>query len=81
MEPTGVSDRPNVLLIDDCVEQRDLYEFALAREFSERMIPLFESNRLRHVIDRVFPFSEIGDAHRYMESNANFGKIVLRWGK
>jgi len=54
-------------------------KFALAREFSDRMIPLFESNRLRPVIDRVFPFSEIGDAHRYMESNSNFGKIVLRW--
>jgi NADPH2:quinone reductase len=56
-------------------------KFALAREFSERMIPLFESNRLRPVIDRVFPFSEIGEAHRYMESNSNFGKIVLSWEK
>ncbi|MFN2601939.1 MAG: NAD(P)H-quinone oxidoreductase [Gemmatimonadaceae bacterium] len=56
-------------------------KFALAREFSERTIPLFESNRLRPVIDRVFPFSEIGAAHRYMESNSNFGKIVLRWEK
>lgn len=54
-------------------------KFTLAREFSERMIPLFESNRLRPVIDRVFSFSEIGAAHQYMESNSNFGKIVLSW--
>ena len=54
-------------------------KFALAREFSDRMIPLFESNRLRPVIDRVFSFSEIRAAHQWMESNSNFGKIVLRW--
>lgn len=56
-------------------------KFALAREFSDRIVPLFESKRLRAVIDRVFPFAEIDDAHRYMESNANFGKIVLSWRK
>jgi putative PIG3 family NAD(P)H quinone oxidoreductase len=56
-------------------------KFALAREFSERMVPLFELNRLRPVIDRIFSFGEIGDAHRYMESNSNFGKIVLSWDK
>jgi NADPH:quinone reductase-like Zn-dependent oxidoreductase len=56
-------------------------KFALAREFSDRIVPLFESSRLRPVIDSVFSFGEIGEAHRYMESNSNFGKIVLRWGK
>jgi NADPH:quinone reductase-like Zn-dependent oxidoreductase len=29
------------------------------------------------IIDRTFPFSEIAAAHRYMESNAQIGKIVL----
>ena len=28
-------------------------------------------------IDRVFPFSQIVEAHRYMESNEQIGKIVL----
>jgi NADPH:quinone reductase-like Zn-dependent oxidoreductase len=28
-------------------------------------------------IDRVFPFSQIVDAHRYMESNEQIGKIVV----
>lgn len=56
-------------------------KFALAREFSERMVPLFESNRLRPVVDRVFSFSEIGAAQQYMESNSSFGKIVLSWAK
>ena len=54
-------------------------KIALAREFSDRMLPLFESGRLRPVVDRVFPFEEIGAAHELMESNATFGKVVLRW--
>jgi NADPH:quinone reductase-like Zn-dependent oxidoreductase len=29
------------------------------------------------LIDRTFPFSEIVEAHRYMESNAQIGKIVV----
>ena len=28
-------------------------------------------------IDRIFPFADIVDAHRYMESNAQVGKIVV----
>lgn len=32
---------------------------------------------LKPVIDRVFPFAEIVDAQRYMESNLQMGKIVV----
>jgi len=54
-------------------------KIALAREFSDRVIPLFTQGRLRPIIDRVFSFSEIRSAHQLMESNESFGKIVLRW--
>lgn len=33
-QATRIFDRPNILLIDDCAEQRDLYEFALAHDFN-----------------------------------------------
>ncbi|MBS4044719.1 MAG: zinc-dependent alcohol dehydrogenase family protein [Alphaproteobacteria bacterium] len=36
-----------------------------------------ESGALTPVIDRVFPFEQIVEAHRYLESNAQFGKIVV----
>ena len=55
-------------------------KIALAREFSDRMVSLFESGRLRPVVARVFDFSEIRAAHELLESNATFGKVVLRWG-
>jgi putative PIG3 family NAD(P)H quinone oxidoreductase len=51
---------------------------ALTQEFARRILPLFASERIVPVIDRVFPLEEVAEAHRFMESNANFGKIVLR---
>jgi len=35
------------------------------------------SGKLKPIISRVFPFDEIVEAHRYLESNAQFGKIVV----
>ena len=35
------------------------------------------SGKLRPVIAKTFPFAEIVDAHRYMESNQQIGKIVV----
>lgn len=35
------------------------------------------SGALRPRIDRVFPFAAIADAHRYLEGNAQIGKIVV----
>jgi putative PIG3 family NAD(P)H quinone oxidoreductase len=54
-------------------------KIALAREFAERVIPLFESGRLKPVVERVISFSDIRTAHELLESNATFGKVVLRW--
>jgi NADPH:quinone reductase-like Zn-dependent oxidoreductase len=36
-----------------------------------------ESGAFKPRIDRVFPFAEIVEAHRYMESNEQIGKIVV----
>ncbi|MDQ3556895.1 MAG: NAD(P)H-quinone oxidoreductase [Gemmatimonadota bacterium] len=52
---------------------------ALARTFSQNVLPLFTSRVIRPVIDRVLPFADVVDAHRQMEENRTFGKVVLRW--
>jgi NADPH:quinone reductase-like Zn-dependent oxidoreductase len=36
----------------------------------------FDEGKLKPVIDRLFRFDEIVEAHRYLEANAQFGKIV-----
>jgi NADPH:quinone reductase-like Zn-dependent oxidoreductase len=35
------------------------------------------SGALKPVIDRIFAFDEMADAHRYLEQNGQFGKIVV----
>lgn len=47
------------------------------RAFAAAVLPLFETRRLQPVIDRVFPFTETPDAHAYMETDGNVGKIVV----
>jgi NADPH:quinone reductase-like Zn-dependent oxidoreductase len=41
------------------------------------LLPLFEDNKIIPVIDKVFSFDDIQDAHRYMESNQQKGKIIV----
>ena len=52
---------------------------ALARAFEERVLPLLSSGEVRPVVDRVLPAQEAAEAHRLVEANVNFGKILLRW--
>jgi NADPH2:quinone reductase len=50
---------------------------AITRKFRERWLPLLAAGRLKPVIDSVFPLERVADAHRRMESNESFGKILL----
>ncbi len=45
-----------------------------AKEF---IVEQIESGELDPIIDSVFPLDKIQDAHRYMESNKQLGKIVV----
>lgn len=54
--------------------------FVGSREMFESMNRAISLHSLRPVIDRVFPFEEAGDALRYMESGAHFGKICISLG-
>jgi putative PIG3 family NAD(P)H quinone oxidoreductase len=50
---------------------------AATRAFEKSVLPHMASGRIRVPVDRVFPLAEAGAAQAYMESNANFGKVVL----
>ena len=53
------------------------YKAQIAQDLQQRIWPLFGSGILRPVVHRVFPFSEVAQAHRLMESSAHIGKILL----
>jgi NADPH:quinone reductase-like Zn-dependent oxidoreductase len=50
----------------------------LTGHFASFALPRFTDGRLEPIVDSVFDWHEVGDAHLRMESNINIGKIVLR---
>lgn len=54
------------------------YQIKLTQEMSAFAMPLLESGCIKPVIDSVYDWQEVAEAHRYMEQNKNIGKIILR---
>ena len=48
------------------------------RGFAADILPFIASGKIRPLVDRVFPFSEVPAAKSYMESNSHLGKIAVR---
>jgi putative PIG3 family NAD(P)H quinone oxidoreductase len=46
--------------------------------FARDVVPLLESGDLRPTIDSVFDLADVRQAHERLESNATFGKVVLK---
>ncbi len=67
-----------VTIIGTVLRARSVDEKAVATEaFAHDLLTGFETGALRAVVDRVFPLADIADAHRRMESNRSFGKVVV----
>jgi NADPH2:quinone reductase len=77
--------RKRLEVIGTMMRTRGLDErIPLVREFGARMLPLFEPRfgqaaALRPVLERTYPMTQLADAHRVLEGNATFGKIVVAW--
>jgi len=52
--------------------------FVGSREMFEAMNRAIALHKLRPVVDRVFPMSDIRAALHHLESGAHFGKVVIR---
>ena len=52
-------------------------KISVTNQIKRHVLPLIAAGSIKPVVDKVFPLSEANEAHRYMESNANFGKIIL----
>jgi NADPH2:quinone reductase len=76
--PLGALVYKRAQIFGSVLRSRPLEEkIALAQSFTQHALPLFAQGKLKAVVERVLPASEIRAAHEHMESNASFGKIVL----
>lgn len=67
-------------LIGSTLRARTLDEKArLIKEFWSDAKARFESGEYRPVINKIYSVEEVRRAHEYMESQANVGKILLKW--
>jgi putative PIG3 family NAD(P)H quinone oxidoreductase len=76
--PLGMLLPKRAALIGTVLRARPLEEkIALTQRVERELLPLFDGGRLAPVIDSRFRLDDIADAHVYMESNANVGKILV----
>jgi NADPH:quinone reductase len=53
-------------------------KLAVTHRFATSVLPLLASGKVKPIIEKVYPLEEIGEAHRVMGENRNFGKLVVR---
>jgi len=51
---------------------------AIVAEFSKTALPKFADRTIVPLIEKVFPLDQVVEAHRMMEEDQHFGKIVLQ---
>ncbi len=50
----------------------------IVAEFTRRALPKFADRTIVPIIEKVFPIDQVVEAHRMMEEDKHFGKIVLK---
>lgn len=65
-------------IIGTVLRARSLDEkIAVTAAFAQDILPLLEAGMVHPVVDRAYPLADAAEAHRRLESNATFGKLVL----
>jgi putative PIG3 family NAD(P)H quinone oxidoreductase len=73
--------RRRLTLTGSTLRPRDVrFKTMVADELVKTVWPYVDGNRLKPVIDSVFPLANAAEAHRRMESGKHIGKIVLEVG-
>ena len=71
--------RKRLQIIGSTLRARALdYKIRLSSDLQQFAWPLFANGQLRPIIDKVYDWSDVVEAHRYMESNQSKGMIVLK---
>ena len=51
----------------------------IAQDLRQYILPHLNTQKIKPVVDKVFPMSEVVQAHEYMASNQHIGKLILSW--
>lgn len=50
----------------------------IVEEFTKRVLPKFADRTIVPIVHKVFPIEQVAEAHKMMEADTHFGKIVLK---
>jgi putative PIG3 family NAD(P)H quinone oxidoreductase len=68
-------------IIGSVLRSRPVAEKAeIVAEFTRRALPKFADRSIVPIIEKAFPLDQVTEAHRMMEEDSHFGKIVLKIG-
>lgn len=71
--------RKRIRVIGSVLRSRPLEEkIGITKSFRRFVLPLFENDQFTPVIDSVYAWTEVNQAHDYVAGNRNIGKVVLR---
>src|SRR5262245_22347986 len=74
----GIVMRKRLRVLGTSLRTRSIEEKATAtRLFAQHVVPLLANGTVRPVVDSVFRIEEVREAHKRIESNETFGKVVL----
>lgn len=70
--------RKRIRIIGSTLRARTLdYKIGLTKDFSDFAMHRFADGSLKPVIDSIYNWKDVREAHSYMEANKNKGKIIL----
>jgi putative PIG3 family NAD(P)H quinone oxidoreductase len=77
--PLDLVMRQQLTIMGSMLRSQPVGEKARIRdELRAKVWPLLDQGKIKPVLDKVFPFDQVQEAHRHLESNTHIGKIVLR---
>lgn len=68
-----------LIMTGSTMRPRSIAEKAqIARDLEAHVWPLLAGGEVKVIVDRVFPFTQVAEAHRYLEAGAHIGKVILK---
>ena len=69
--------RKRIWLMGTTLRTRDAaYQVDLRNTFVEKILPALKNGSAKTIVDKVYDWKDVAEAHKRMEANTNAGKII-----